>query len=712
MEQSQKGHPPSPLPDAALLDAVPAIAVLLEPDGSVRLANARARSFVGQPVVRLFGDQDAPGLFDASFAGPFDDVLGQAVQGHHWDGEAALLDREGALRPATLSMDPVVEDGVVRAVLLAADEATSRTVAQRRATRLTQLARVTNELLRAPDLDAVTTVVIEHLADVAGATVASLSLVSGDRLVLMGLRGGAEGAAARWSSFPLEDPTPAGDALRARHSLVLTGQAEIRRHYPDLERAAEGERSMVCLPMFVADRPIGVVTMSFPGRRTVDAAELEFLGILADTCAQAVDRLRATAEAADRASKLEFLAEAGAELLSSLDYTATLERVARLAVPWFADWCSIALDQDGELRTLAVAHVDPAKIALAREFQRRYPTDPDAPSGAYHVLRTGVSELTPEITDEMIEAAVVDDEQLAMVHELNLRSALVAPLKTKDRVFGVVTWVAGEGGRRFTEADLAFGEELAGRAAIAIDNAHLHSDLREVTVRLQRAVLPGRLPELPGWRIAASYAPAGSSDAGGDFYDVIPLRRGRVAAFVGDVMGRGLHAAAAMAQVRAAIRAFLAVEDAPGSVLERLDVFFERFALDQLVTLVYAVADPANDELEVINAGHPPPVVRRRDGSTELVGAGGGLLLGAGGGERRVERVRFEAGDSLIAYTDGLVERRAEDIDVGQQRLLAALPMLDGGPGGGADAALARLIEAVRDQTRDDDVAALLLTRT
>jgi GAF domain-containing protein len=157
---------------------------------------------------------------------------------------------------------------------------------------------------------------------------------------------------------------------------------------------------------------------------------------LADSCAQAMDRLRAVSEAADRSAKLKFLADASSELASSLDYPATLRKVARLAVPGFADWCSISLMEDGDLRPLEVAHVDPAKVAYAGELQARYPPDRDAAHGAWNVVRTGQGELIPQITDEMLAALARDEEHLRLYRELNLRSAIVVPLTAHGRVLG------------------------------------------------------------------------------------------------------------------------------------------------------------------------------------------------------------------------------------------------------------------------------------
>jgi GAF domain-containing protein len=694
---------------AALLDALPQAALLTDREGALRALNHTAALLLGEdPDLR--GPLLADTLFDDVGRGAFEDVLTVVLAGGSWDGELALTPKRGVRRQAALSVRPVVESGVVTgALVVVVDPAVGSPGAGPLSERLTRLARVASELVVAESMDSVTKIVVEHMADAAGATVASLSLlVDDDTLALVGIRGGRQGVEKRWATFSVHDNTPAGDAVRQGGILLLEGVDVLRKRYPDLESAADGERSIACLPLRIGEVTLGVATMSFPGRRSFSTTELEFLSVMADTCAQAIQRVRMTEEAADQSAKIQFLADSSVELSRSLDYESTLRTVARLAVPWFADWCAIALDQDGELRTLAVAHVDPEKVALAEEVQRRFPADPESNTGSYAVLHSGRSELTPDITDEMIDAAIADPEHRRMMRELNLRSAIAVPLKIQDRVLGVATWVAGDEGRRFDADDLAFAEDFALRAAQAIDTARLHSELSDVAVRLQRAILPAELPVLPGWQTAASYQQAGHSEAGGDFYDVTPLEDGRIALFVGDVMGRGVTAAAAMAQMRAAIRALVAVEPDPRTVLVAMDRLFDQYDFHQLVTMVYAVLDPSCDELVIANAGHPPPLVRRADGTVEVVAGEPGLLLGAGGGERTPIRVPFREGDLLLGYTDGLVERRDEDIETGVDRLVAA--------SGEADAEdlflwLADVVLASRDTSRDDDVAVLAIRR-
>ena len=210
------------------------------------------------------------------------------------------------------------------------------------------------------------------------------------------------------------------------------------------------------------------------------------------------------------------------------------------------------------------------------------------------------------------------------------------PLVARGRVLGVITWVSAESERLYTADDLALAEDLAKRAAIAIDNAELHSETLAAAVQLQRAVLPEAMPDVAGWEIASYYSPSGRTEVGGDFYDAVPLEAtGALALFVGDVMGRGVAAAAAMAQMRAAVRAYIAVDPTPEAVMTKLDLMFAQYPTEQLVTLVYLLVDPAGDELVVANAGHPPPVLLRADLSAEQLPLADGCPLGAVPQDRR-----------------------------------------------------------------------------
>ena len=574
--------------------------------------------------------------------------------------------------------------------------------------RLTRLARVTGELVHAPTLAAVTDFVVVQCAETVDADISCLFLRDGEsHLRMVALRGGTQGDAQQWERFPIDEQTPLGTSMLTGGPLVLHGAEEIARRYPALRH--RGERTLVTLPLRSGESSLGVIGLTFERTEPVDAAELDFLEIVADSCAQALQRIAAREQADRVSSRMAFLAAAAGELSSSLDYEGTLATVARLVVPRFADWCAVDLLRDERLHRLAVAHVDPAKVQWAQMLHERYPSQPDAPRGPWQVIRSGSSELIGEITDEMLVATAIDDEHLRIARELDLRSAMIVPLIAHGRVLGVITLVNAESGQHYGREDLQFADDLAGRAAVAIDNAELHSQTLEAAVRLQQAVLPDALPEVAGWDLAKRYDASGRTDVGGDFYDVIPLRDGRLVLFVGDVMGRGVEAAAAMAQMRAAVRAFSALDPSPSSVMSSLDTMFARDDADQLVTLLYVVADPARDQLVLSNAGHPAPMVLAPDGTVRQLPEANGCPLGATAGERSEQTVRMSAGETLVAFTDGLIERREIDIDEGRAKLADLVPML-GQPD--LQAALHDLVKALRDPHHEDDVAVLAARRS
>lgn len=192
-------------------------------------------------------------------------------------------------------------------------------------------------------------------------------------------------------------------------------------------------------------------------------------------------------EASRRANEevQRFMAEVGAVLSSSLDYHQTLASVARLAVPRLGDWCAVdVIDKDGSLKRLAVEHEEPKKLELARELQERYPPDPDEQGGVLQVVRSGRSEFYPEITDDMLVSAARDDEHLRLMREIGFTAVIIVPLGARSRTLGVITLVMAESGRRYGEADLQLAEELARRAALAVDNARLYEEAqREIYER-------------------------------------------------------------------------------------------------------------------------------------------------------------------------------------------------------------------------------------
>jgi signal transduction histidine kinase/PAS domain-containing protein len=181
------------------------------------------------------------------------------------------------------------------------------------------------------------------------------------------------------------------------------------------------------------------------------------------------------------------LARAGAALAGSLDQAETLSAVAAVVVPELADWCSVDMVEDGEIRQLAVAHADPERVKWAREIRLRYPPDANEPIGLPQVLRTGEPELYGEIPDEILVGAARDEEHLTLLREVGFASAMIVPLRTRGAPFGAITFVAAESGRRYTEGDLALAGELAARAALAVEHARAFRDAQAARAAAERA---------------------------------------------------------------------------------------------------------------------------------------------------------------------------------------------------------------------------------
>ncbi len=377
----------------------------------------------------------------------------------------------------------------------------------------------------------------------------------------------------------------------------------------------------------------------------------------------AINIIEDVTEAKDAELRQRFLAQTGQLLATSLDYEQTLERVAQLVVPRLADWCGIdMLDEQGEMHQVAVAHVDPAKVEMAHEARRRYPPDPDAPAGVPAILRGGPSELYAEIPDELLVQGAQDEDHLRLIREIGMRSAMAVPMRIGDLTLGAITLVSAESGRRFDADDLAFAEDLALRAATAVQNARLFAAQQRVADTLQASLLPERLPDLPGWQAHAAYqAGERGSDVGGDFYDILPVEHGHLIV-LGDVTGKGVEAAALTSLVRHSGRMAARFDPRPARVLSLINEVLREQPRLSLVTAVCALVETngTRARMTVASAGHPLPL-RRRPGEAPAALGEHGVLLGVATDEDWEETVvEITAGDTLLFYTDGVTETPGE----------------------------------------------------
>jgi serine phosphatase RsbU (regulator of sigma subunit)/anti-sigma regulatory factor (Ser/Thr protein kinase) len=286
---------------------------------------------------------------------------------------------------------------------------------------------------------------------------------------------------------------------------------------------------------------------------------------------------------------------------------------------------------------------------------------------------------------------------------------LGVPLQVEEHVIGVMhigtlVW------RKFDEDDVALLQLAADRAAQAIDDARL-SEQRAVTAIMQRSLLPDALPEIPGMRFSAKYLPAGTGvKIGGDWYDVFQLASGRVAFVIGDVVGRGVLAASVMAEIRTALRAYMVQGHELTRVVSMLNELLISLGRNRGATLSILELDPQAEELEVVIAGHLPPLLIDPDGRARLLEQKHGLPVGVRARhDYETFRYPFPTGSQLLLYTDGLIERRNEPIDAGFQRLMTAAEAT----AREADAPLADgVYRALLDETPLGDDVALLAIET
>lgn len=288
-----------------------------------------------------------------------------------------------------------------------------------------------------------------------------------------------------------------------------------------------------------------------------------------------------------------------------------------------------------------------------------------------------------------------------------IRALLAVPLAVEDRVTGVLQVGTGRE-RRFSDDDQRLLQLAADRISQAIERTRLNERAHKVAETLQRALLPSRLPEMPGIALAARYIAGGpATDVGGDWYDVVRLTDGRVMAVMGDVVGRGIPAAALMGQLRNAFRVYAQEHDEPAAILDRMNVLLHQVGPGQMATAVVMVFDPAGGELRFAAAGHPPPVVLRPGGEAAFLERAPSVPLGVlPYGRYRVYEGVLAPGSGVLLYTDGLVESRGMPLSLGLEQLKASVSTGPADAEGLCEHVLATLLP---NGAPGDDVALLAL---
>jgi len=406
--------------------------------------------------------------------------------------------------------------------------------------------------------------------------------------------------------------------------------------------------------------------------------------------------------------RLALLNEAGTRIGTTLDVVRTAQELTELVVPRLADFVSVdLLDSvlqgeeptsepiDAAVVLRRVAHRSAVEgfpeAAVALGAVDTYP----AYSPAARCLAVGRPFLSGLEDPDFVRWIEGDDVRSAGVHHVGVHSGMAVPLRARGTVLGVAVFWRRLRPEPFQPDDLVLAEELAGRAAVCVDNARRYTREYTTALTLQRSLLPRGLPGQAAVEAAFRYLPADSqAGAGGDWFDVIPLSGTRVALVVGDVAGHGVRASATMGSLRTAVRTLADVDLPPDELLTHLDDLVTRLTSDDgttasdaqdtdgiSATCLYAVYDPVSRRCTLASAGHPPPGVLYPDGTVSLVGLSPGPPLGVGGLPFEATELELPEGSLIALYTDGLIEARDHDIDAGLDLLCQALarpsPSLD-----------------------------------
>jgi PAS domain S-box-containing protein len=482
-------------------------------------------------------------------------------------------------------------------------------------------------------------------------------------------------------------------------------------HYETRRRRKDGAILDVSLTVSPLREPGGqivgasVIGRDVSERKRVEEQRAELLRMEQET--------RLATERAER--RASFLAEAQSVLSSTLNFELTLRNLAELAVPQLADWCAIdTVQADGTLQRLALVHIDPAKQRLAAELQAKYPSPPTPDRGALKAVLTGESELIREIPDELIAEAAQSDEHARAIAQLGLRSAMIVPLLGHDRALGVITFASAESDLVFDEEDLALAEDLAARAAVAVDNARLYSERDYIATTLQQSLMPDRLPDIPGVDLAARYRAAGEgNEVGGDFYDIFRTGEATWGIAIGDVRGKGPRAAVVTGLARYTLRTAALTERLPSGVLGTLnEAMVLQPADDRFCTVAYAALAPGDNgsiRMTLGVGGHPLPLLLRCDGTVETVGRPGTLIGFVPDPEVVDETVELHPGESLVLYTDGVSEARSEGGLFGEERLLDLVRSCTGLDAAGIAERIESDVLDFREAGTSDDLAVLVL---
>jgi len=558
-------------------------------------------------------------------------------------------------------------------------------------------------------------IVTSHLREVSGVYYAAIALLDGRReqLQFVTLDGMPDTVRQEWADVSLDVRSPLTDAVRTRRAIFHASRGALLAEHPALAGSVDAVsiNAYASLPLITSGRVIGALSMSWQQPRPFSAEDRSFLVTVAGLGAQAVERAGLFEDLNRQIDRISRLQQATADLAAAHTRDEVLAAVLDPAKALLgAGSASIGL-MDRPRGQLVFHDLASGRMQIPPKLYR-FPLDTSSPSTHAVVSGRPQTVASREELHARYPASTIDE----FLSETTEHSWACVPLVGSSGVTGVLR-VAWNHPRPATEPSLAFLSSLAGQCAQALERIELRAAEHEAVVRLTTTLLPERLPEVEGLNLAARLlaaphgnAPAGSR-LGGDWWDALPLSGGRIALVVGDVMGKGLQAAAVAGRVRNALRLALVREPDPArafAAVEQLLLLTEPD--DQIVTAGVAVLDLVARSVTLASAGHPPPLIRTGDEVSLLpVPAGTPLGLPA---ERELLQLRLPPGEqtTLLLYSDGLVENRARSLSDGFAALLDATGRVPAA--GPLDGWIDALLAAVLPDGQQDDDVTLLAVRT
>jgi serine phosphatase RsbU (regulator of sigma subunit) len=415
----------------------------------------------------------------------------------------------------------------------------------------------------------------------------------------------------------------------------------------------------------------------------------------------------------------ELLAEAGALMEDALDQKQRAAHLARLAVPALGDVAMVDMvTAEGLIERSAAESAGSPVAEMFAKLRKDEPIDPHGPHPVAEVIRTGRTKYLDELSDEEIDRITTRENEREMLRRHRFKSCIVLPLGARGSVLGALTLWIMRPANAFDETARRTAKRLADRAALALDNARLHEQQSHIASVLQRSLLPRSLPEIRGFESSSRFLAAGEAyEVGGDFYDVFRSGSRSWTAVIGDVCGKGPEAASLTALARYTVRTASSPDSSPSQVLRTLhdSIRSERSDFRFCTAALARIRAPSNGNgealLTVSLGGHPLPIVLRKDGRVETIGEPGTLLGVLPSPTLADVDASLEVGDSLILYTDGVLDvanrdKRGDPNWFKDQIAVAA--------GKSADEIAERLAQAAIERHGDelrDDIAILVLHR-